>query len=272
MGMQDITGHFALPLARPYSDVPPPYGRRRTPFVKSKRPRAAVFDLRAMRDAADAPRAAAVRAADFGSDNRSWVKPKPPRRRWRPTMLALVAGLAFGSVGIAGAHLFDAGHRARVRARPQDTVYESTITVAPRMAPTVMPVATVAALEIERPVADDAALLDALQDSRAGDASPVQASVTKAIAPRRKKAARTAAIPERPAVASDSVSTHAAAPKAAASSTESAPGTSEAVGMSAAEFSHWLASTRAPAHEAAAPSNPDALRVDLPSHTRLTDQ
>ncbi|WP_290441945.1 hypothetical protein [Burkholderia cenocepacia] len=30
--MQDITGHYAIPLAHPFSDVPPPYGRRRRPY------------------------------------------------------------------------------------------------------------------------------------------------------------------------------------------------------------------------------------------------
>ncbi|KVV48316.1 hypothetical protein WT27_04125 [Burkholderia territorii] len=277
MGMQDITGHFALPLARPYTDVPPPYGRRRMPFVKSKRPRPGVFDLRVVRGATEASRVE-VRATDFGSDNRPWVKPKAPRRRWRPTLLALIAGLAFGSVGFAATRLFDAGKPA---ASPH-TVYEAAIAVQP--AETV--VTTLAAANVapdSPPPAANGAVAVALQtssapqaDVRAADALATPVSAAKPAVSRRKKA--TVAVPDR-AAAFGGAPAHAAAAKPAVqrqreASVEPVPSAADAVGMTAAEFSRWLDATRESSRAAAAPapSNPDALRVGLTNQTRLTDR
>ncbi|WP_257128432.1 hypothetical protein [Burkholderia sp. MSMB1459WGS] len=276
--MQDITGHFALPLARPYTDVPPPYGRCRRPFVKSRRPRPGVFDLRAVRGAPEATRVAAVRATDFGSENRPWVKPKAPRRRWRPTLLALVAGLAFGSVGFAATQLFDTGKRAP----SPHTVYESAIAVQPAEVLVTTPAAAIVAPDVPPPVADDAAAVAvqsvsaAQPDGRAIDALPTSAFASKPAVSRRKKA--TVAVPDR-AAAFGGIPAHAAAAKPAAQrqqqvSAPPAPSAADAVGMTAAEFSRWLDATREPSRAVAAPapSNPDALRVDLSNQTRLTDR
>ncbi|KVL37857.1 hypothetical protein [Burkholderia sp. MSMB1835] len=277
MSMQDITGHFALPLARPYTDVPPPYGRRRRPFVKSKRPTPGVFDLRAVREAPVAVRAPSVRATDFGSDNRPWVKPKAPRR-WRPTLLALIAGLAFGSVGFAATRLFDAGKRAP----SPHTVYEAAIAVQPAEALVTTPAAAIVAPDVPPPAADDAVAVAvqsvgaAQPDGRAADALPTSAPASKPAVARRKKA--TVAVPDRAAafggIPARATAAKPAAPRQQQASVEPVPSAAEAIGMTAAEFSRWLDATRESSRAAAAPapSNPDALRVGLTNQIRLTDR
>ncbi|WP_229653114.1 serine protease [Burkholderia cenocepacia] len=144
--MQDITGHYAIPLAHPFSDVPPPYGRRRRPFVASRRARQHVFDIygppRVPAPATDggavakaARPAKTVRAADFGSDNRAWVRPHPLRRRWRLTLMACAL---FGATCILATHLVD----ERQHAAEHDAAYSAAIAAAPT--------AAVAATEVAR--------------------------------------------------------------------------------------------------------------------------
>ncbi|WP_241302487.1 hypothetical protein [Burkholderia stabilis] len=274
--MQDITGHFALPLARPFSELPPPFGRRRTPFVKSQRPRPSVFNLHGTREA---PVSAAVRATDFGSDNKPWVKPRPARRRWQPTLLTLAAGLVLGSVGLAGAHALHGNRRAPSR----NTVYQAAISTAPARtakAPVVVPVdtdgtpgmATVAAIGELAAARDEAALTP--------DVQTAMPPVPKATSTARRKAVRLETARERLAGAAPASGTagatasraHAARPDDASAT---APRSAHAdVGMTAAEFRQWLAATREPVHATAstfaASPTPD-LHVALPGHTRLTD-
>ncbi|HIC7210248.1 TPA: hypothetical protein ACW2VG_002892 [Burkholderia stabilis] len=275
MGMQDITGHFALPLARPFSELPPPFGRRRTPFVKSKRPKPSVFNLHGTREA---PVSATVRAADFGSDNKPWVKPGPVRHRLRPTLLMLVAGLVFGAACIAATHTFE----ARKRAQSPDTVYEAAISMMPAAV-----AATPVAATIGSGVSDgmEAALpppgiVQAMRDEAEqalGASSPAAAAAKPAVAARRKPVRASDAMRAHPA---EAVSTSAAAAGAAsraraerhggasAAASESSP--AKAVGMTAAEFKQWLTATREPSNAAAASPSSD-LHVALPGHTRLTD-
>lgn len=275
MGMQDITGRFALPLARPFSDLPPPFGRRRRPFVKSKQPRPGVFNLHGTREA---PVSAAVRAADFGSDNKPWVKPRPARRRWQPTLLTLAAGLVLGSVGLAGAHAFHGSRRAPSR----NTVYQAAITAAsvrnvkaPVMEPVVpddtpgmAAVATAAAIGEMAAVRDEAALTPGA--SAAAPSAPTSSSKA------RRKTVRLETARERLAAAAPAsgAAGGAASRAQAVRQTDASPASSgaahAAVGMTANEFKQWLAATREPSRAAAAAPAPD-LRVDLPGHTRLTD-
>ncbi|WP_223997757.1 hypothetical protein [Burkholderia gladioli] len=119
--MQDITGHYALPLARPFSNVPPPYGWRRTPFVKSCRPGPSVFDLRVA--CGPGGRKATTHVVDFGSENRTWLKVRPPRRRLRR---ALLASLAFTAFCMFATHMVD----TRRNAASSDTAYHAAISKA----------------------------------------------------------------------------------------------------------------------------------------------
>ncbi|WP_175914638.1 hypothetical protein [Burkholderia metallica] len=278
MGMQDITGVFALPLAHPYSDVPPPYGRRRTPFVPSRRPRPGVFDLRVTREA---PRVAAVQAADFGSENRAWAASRT-RRRWRPTLMAMLVGLVFGSVCVAATHIID----NRKRAPSSDTFYEAAISMMPEAA-VAAPVAAVIPPESIQPGADRqesfAMRTDRPAAQDAGDVvttvAPADAS-KPATAPQRKHAriapARSPAAASTASVAPAAAS--AAAPKVrvarhddAALAAASSSGSAAAVGMTAAEFTRWLAATREPVRQAAQIASPADTGVAFTDHPRLIE-
>ncbi|WP_257128210.1 serine protease [Burkholderia sp. MSMB1072] len=172
--MQDITGHYAIPLAHPFSDVPPPYGRRRRPFVASRRARQHVFDIhgapRVPAPAADgghvaraARPAKVVRAADFGSDNRAWVRPHPLRRRWRLTLMACAL---FGATCILATHLVD----ERQHAAEHDAAYSAAIAAAPT--------AAVAATEVARATGHPAEVAIVRADRAAPSGAQMQAAAT----------------------------------------------------------------------------------------------
>lgn len=124
--MQDITGRFALPLVDPFSEVPPPYGRRRKAFVKSRRPGLRVFDFCPH---GSAPQQAKTCAADFGSDNRAWLNQNSSHR---PSRSMLAVGLAFAALCSIATHMLE-----NKSALPSpDTIYRGAISVASVPAPT----------------------------------------------------------------------------------------------------------------------------------------
>lgn len=317
MSMQDITGHYAIPRALPYSDVPPPYGRRRRPFVASRRPRPNVFDIHGPRraqaaapvhDAGKIKVVRPVRAEDFGSDNRAWVRPHPIRRRWKMTVLATAM---FGLVCVTATHLFD----ARQHGPTPGSVYAAAISIAPAVAvstmvdriaaadtPSVVPVANVATV-VAAQVASAASVPAGTQAASRDGAVPPKPARRVASRPARIErgsaqagAARDVAEAKPAAVARSRKAhdgtherQHRAAPVAEAApaaptrarNTQSpaAPATAttataaEAVGMTAAEFTHWLAATRETARPATVSVQPDTsgadLTVNLPRHPRL---
>ncbi|WP_244107340.1 serine protease [Burkholderia sp. BCC0419] len=334
--MQDITGHYAIPLAHPFSDVPPPYGRRRRPFVASRRARQHVFDIygahRVPTPAADGGNVAGaarpvkvVRAADFGSDNRAWVRPHPLRRRWRLTLMACAL---FGATCILATHLVD----ERQHAAEHDVAYSAAIAAGPTaaVAATEVARATGHAAEVAIVRADRAAPTDAQMKAAAtvvaetasaearalhvagsGSAGePVavamavasNAVVAEAAAPRadrgasaRKPVVEAAARPaaksagtsrgkaaarqagsnapaaQHAATAARGATPHAQPAARVADTPAAAPVSSsaQAVGMTAAEFTQWLAATRDTSRSAAGGTD---LSVELPSHTRLIGQ
>ncbi len=286
MSMQDITGHYAIPRALPYSDVPPPYGRRRRPFVASRRPRPNVFDIHGARRAQAAASAhdagkikvvRPVRAEDFGSDNRAWVRPHPIRRRWRMTVLATAM---FGLVCVMATHLFDARQH-----RPMPgSVYAAAISIAPAAAvstmadsiaaadtPSVVPVANAATVVASRPARIERG------SAQAGAARNSAAVKPAAVARSRKAHDVTPERQHRAAPVAEVV--QAAPPRARKTQPPTAPvavttaTAAEAVGMTAAEFTHWLAATREIPRPAAESMQPDTsgadLTVTLPGHPRL---
>lgn len=332
MSMQDITGHYAIPLAHPFSDVPPPYGRRRRPFVASRRARQHVFDIHGAprvpvpaADGANVARAArpakVVRAADFGSDNRAWVRPHPLRRRWRLTLMACAL---FGATCILATHLVD----ERQHAAEHDAAYSAAVAVAPTAAVAATEVARatgrpaeVAIVRADRAAPTDAQMkaaatavaetasaearaLHVVGSGSAGEPVAVamavasNAVVAEAAAPRvdrgssaRKPvavaAARPAAKPagasrgnavrqaganasaaQRAVTAARGATPHAQPAARAADTPATAPVSSsaQAVGMTAAEFTQWLAATRDTSRSAVGGTD---LSVALPSHTRL---
>ncbi|HEP6431780.1 TPA: serine protease [Burkholderia cenocepacia] len=332
MSMQDITGHYAIPLAHPFSDVPPPYGRRRRPFVASRRARQHVFDIHGAprvpapaADGANVVRAArpakVVRAADFGSDNRAWVRPHPLRRRWRLTLMACAL---FGATCILATHLVD----ERQHAAEHDAAYSAAVAAAPTAAVAATEVARATGRPAEVAIvrADRAAPADAQMKAAAtvvaetasaearalhvaGNGSAVEpvavamavasnAVVAEAAAPRadrgssaRKPVAVAAARPaaksagasrgnavrqaganasaaQRAVTAARGATPHAQPAARAADTPATAPVSSsaQAVGMTAAEFTQWLAATRDTSRSAAGGTD---LSVELPSHTRL---
>jgi len=335
MSMQDITGHYAIPLAHPFSDVPPPYGRRRRPFVASRRPKPNVFDLKGTRRAA-MPAAGqadmvvratksrkaekAVRAEDFGSDNRAWVRPHPLRRHWRLTLMACAL---FGATCVFATHFVD----ERQHAAEHGAVYSAAILAAPTaaVAATQVAQATGRAAEVAIVPADRATTADgevahpaavaveaaeaasaasrALHAGRAPsgdapvavamaiasdavvaqaaapDAEPASPVTAKPVAAAARSAAKPAAM-SRGKKAPDAASNVQAAPPSRGAATHAqraahaagepagtpAPSSAEAVGMTAAEFAQWLATTRDASRPAAGDTD---LTVALPSHTRL---
>lgn len=331
MSMQDITGQYAIPLALPFSDVPPPYGRRRRPFVASRRPTPVVFDLKrvchaappASAQAAVASRATkahkaakAVRAEDFGSDNRAWVRPHPLRRRWRLTLMACAL---FGAACIFATHFVD----ERQHAAGHGAVYEASISVAPTAAVAATEVAQATGRSAEVAIVSAARAASAgeqaaraatvvaktvsaesraAQAGRASASAPVavamviasDAVVAEAAAPLAERASPASRKPVAVAIAARAAAKPAAtlrgkkardaAPNAATASREAtlqaqpaarvadAPAvapvsnSAQAVGMTAAEFTQWLAVTRNTSRPAAGGTD---LSVDLPSHTRL---
>ncbi|WP_254597689.1 serine protease [Burkholderia lata] len=336
--MQDITGNYAIPLALPFSDVPPPYGRRRRPFVASRRARQHVFDIYGAhrvpapaRDRGPVARAArpvkVVRAEDFGSDNRAWVRPHPLRRRWRLTLMACAL---FGVTCVAATHWFD----ERQHDAAHGAFYEAAISAAPTAAVAAAEVAhatgrpaEVAIVPADHPAPKDAQVTTAAQavsaESQAlqagADASasapvavamvvasdavvaevaaPAPAPTPAPLAGRASLAGKPVAMASRaaakPAAASRGKTARGTAPSAravqngavaahgavahaqqaamAADVPKAAPASSaaQAVGMTAAEFTHWLAATRDTARPAAGGTD---LTVNLPGHTRLTER
>ncbi|HGF4018085.1 serine protease [Burkholderia cenocepacia] len=332
--MQDITGHYAIPLAHPFSDVPPPYGRRRRPFVASRRARQHVFDIygpsRVPAPATDgstvakaARPAKAVRAADFGSDNRAWVRPHPLRRRWRLTLMACAL---FGATCILATHLVDerqhaaehdaaysaaiaiaaaptaavaatevaraTGHAAEVaivradRAAPTDAQMKAAATVVAETASAEAralhvagsgsagePVAVAMAVASNAVVAEAApARADRASSARKPVAAPAARPAAKSAGASRGKTARQAEA-NAPAAKHAAIAARGATPRAqpaarAADTPTTAPVSSsaQAVGMTATEFTQWLAATRDTSRSAAGGTD---LSVELPSHTRL---
>ncbi|WP_258181084.1 serine protease [Burkholderia multivorans] len=330
--MQDITGHYAIPLAHPFSDVPPPYGRRRRPFVASRRARQRVFDIygppRVPASAADngnvanaAQSAKAVRASDFGSDNRAWVRPPPLRRRWRLTLMACAL---FGATCVLATHLVD----ERQHAAEHDAAYSMAIAAAPTAAVAATEVsqatgrpAEVAIVRADRATPADAqmkaaetvvaqtasaearalhvagsgsagepvavamalasnAVVAEAAASRADRGSPAHKPVAAAAT---RPAAKTAGASrgkmvrrveanaravQHAAIAPRGATQHAQQGTPAADTPTAAPVSSsaQAVGMSAAEFTQWLAATRDTSRSAVGSTE---LTVELPSHTRL---
>lgn len=331
MSMQDITGHYAIPLAHPFSDVPPPYGRRRRPFVASRRARQHVFDIHGAprvpapaEDGGGVAKAArpakVVRAADFGSDNRAWVRPHPLRRRWRLTLMACAL---FGATCILATHLVD----ERQHAAEHDAAYSAAVAAAPTAAVAAMEVARatgrpaeVAIVRADRAAPADAQMkaaatvvaetasaearaLHVVGSGSAGEPVAVamavasNAVVAEAAAPRADRgssARKPVAVAARPVAKSAGVSRgnavrqaganasaaqravtaargatpHAQPAARAADTPATAPVSSsaQAVGMTAAEFTQWLAATRDTSRSAAGGTD---LSVELPSHTRL---
>ncbi|WP_254616812.1 serine protease [Burkholderia metallica] len=329
--MQDITGHYAIPLAHPFSDVPPPYGRRRRPFVASRRARQHVFDIHGAprvpapaEDGGGVAKAArpakVVRAADFGSDNRAWVRPHPLRRRWRLTLMACAL---FGATCILATHLVD----ERQHAAEHDAAYSAAVAAAPTAAVAATEVARatgrpaeVAIVRADRAAPADAQMkaaatavaetasaearaLHVVGSGSAGEPVAVamavasNAVVAEAAAPRvdrRSSARKPVAAAARPAAKSAGASRgnavrqaganasaaqravtaargatpHAQPAARAADTPATAPVSSSAqvVGMTAAEFTQWLAATRDTSRSAAGGTD---LSVELPSHTRL---
>ncbi|WP_244110666.1 serine protease [Burkholderia cenocepacia] len=329
--MQDITGHYAIPLAHPFSDVPPPYGRRRRPFVASRRPKPNVFDLKGTRRAA-MPAAGqadmvvratksrkagkAVRAEDFGSDNRAWVRPHPLRRHWRLTLMACAL---FGATCVFATHFVDerqhaaqhgAVHSAAILMAPTAAVAATQVAQATGRAAEVAIVpadrATAAHDQVAGPAAVAAEAAEAasaasralhagrapsgdapvavamaiasdavVAQAAAPDAEPASPVTPKPAAAAARSAAKPAAMsrgkkaPDAPAApASRGAATHAQRAAHAASEPAGTPASSsaEAVGMTAAEFAQWLATTRDASRPAAVDTD---LTVALPSHTRL---
>jgi len=226
MSMQDITGQYAIPLAHPFSDVPPPYGRRRRPFVASRRPKPNVFDLKGTRRAA-MPAAGqaeivvrttksrkaekAVRAEDFGSDNRAWVRPHPLRRHWRLTLMACAL---FGATCVFATHFVD----ERQHAAQHGVVHSAAILVAPTaaVAATQVAQATGRPAEVAIVPADRATPAD---DQVAGAAAVAAEAAEAASAASRALHAGRAPSGQAPvavamAIASDAVVAQAAAPDA----------------------------------------------------------
>ncbi|MBR7947044.1 serine protease [Burkholderia cenocepacia] len=331
MSMQDITGHYAIPLAHPFSDVPPPYGRRRRPFVASRRARQHVFDIHGAprvpapaEDGGGVAKAArpakVVRAADFGSDNRAWVRPHPLRRRWRLTLMACAL---FGATCILATHLVD----ERQHAAEHDAAYSAAVAAAPTVAVAATEVARatgrpaeVAIVRADRAAPTDAQMkaaatvvaetasaearaLHVVGSGSAGEPVAVamavasNAVVAEAAAPRADRvssARKPVAVAARPAAKSAGVSRgnavrqaganasaaqravtaargatpHAQPAARAADTPATAPVSSsaQAVGMTAAEFTQWLAATRDTSRSAVGGTD---LSVALPSHTRL---
>ncbi|HHT8996105.1 TPA: serine protease [Burkholderia cenocepacia] len=332
--MQDITGHYAIPLAHPFSDVPPPYGRRRRPFVASRRARQHVFDIHGAprvpapaEDGGGVAKAArpakVVRAADFGSDNRAWVRPHPLRRRWRLTLMACAL---FGATCILATHLVD----ERQHAAEHDAAYSAAVAAAPTAAVAATEVARAtgrpaevaivradraapadvqmkaAATVVAETASAEARALHVVGSGSAGEPVAVavamavasDAIVAEAAAPRvdrgssaRKPLPISAARPaaksagasrgnavrqaganasaaQRAVTAARGATPHAQPAARAADTPATTPESSSAraVGMTAAEFTQWLAATRDTSRSAVGGTD---LSVELPSHTRL---
>ncbi|MCO1394415.1 serine protease [Burkholderia cenocepacia] len=224
--MQDITGQYAIPLALPFSDVPPPYGRRRRPFVAGRRPKVNVFDLKGTHPAA-APVAGhaamvaratksrkiakVVRAEDFGSDNRAWVRPHPLRRRWRLTLMACAL---FGAACIVATHVVD----ERQHAAGQGAVYSAAIAVAPmaavaatQVAQTTGRPAEVAIVQVDRTAPVDDPVKG--QATVAAQAASAVSAASRALQADRAPSAG-APVAVAMAIASDAVVAEAAVPDA----------------------------------------------------------
>ncbi|WP_175911723.1 hypothetical protein [Burkholderia metallica] len=215
--MQDITGRFALPLAAPFSDVPPPYGRCRRTFEKSRGPGPRVFDLCPHGISREQAKAC---AEDFGSDNQAWRRQHPARSSLRRR---LVVGLAFTASCCLATHVLESS----VAHPSPDTVYRGAISVASIQQPAPRPVSAVGTVDTG---SDSAVVLeqhDGLHRDPVSNAA-VPKTVTKSHNPGRHPSARAVRTNERskekPAVPVESVA--------------------EGLDMTDAEFAHWRDATR----------------------------
>ncbi|WP_447634262.1 hypothetical protein [Burkholderia metallica] len=200
----------------------------------------------------------------------------------------MLVGLVFGSVCVAATHIIDTRTRIRTRVPSRDTFYESAISMMPEAA-VAAPVAAVIPPESMQPGADRqesfAMRTDGPAAQDAGDVVTTAATAdaskpATATAPQRKHA-RIA--PARPPAAASTASVapaaaSAAAPKVraarhddAALAAASSSGSAAAVGMTAAEFTRWLAATREPVRQSAQIASPADTGVAFTDHPRLIE-
>ncbi|WP_175885484.1 hypothetical protein [Burkholderia sp. BCC0044] len=246
--MQDITGRFALPLVTPFSDVPPPYGRRSSAYVKSRRPALRVFDLCPHGIARDQAKAC---AEDFGSGNRAWLNQHPPPRSWR-RMLAI--GLAFAASCSIATHLLE----SRPVPPSPDTVYRGAISIPSAPVP-----ARVAAVDdSDSRVADVGTGATALPERAVPHHEPVLDTVVpKAVMKSGKTRGR--------------AQVQGARANGRANAEHSVPtgSVAEAIGMTDAEFAYWREVTLDRAFPREPHSHPDpaegGLYFNSVEHPRL---
>ena len=101
--MQNIAGKLSIPVARPFSKVPPPFGQCRTPFEAMP----AGTDYWEIFDVVDVPVerrfgiANRLHARDFGTANRVWMSaPRSHIRKSRSWITSWFVGLVSG-IGLA---------------------------------------------------------------------------------------------------------------------------------------------------------------------------
>lgn len=247
MSMQDIADRFAVPVARPFSNVPPPYGRRSAPFVTIHRPGLRVFDLRTLHG----PRARC--AADFGSENRAWLTVNPPLCRSRPL---LAASLAFTSLCVAATYILGARHGPS----SPDTVYLAAISIAP-----------------ERGAKISATLgVDTSREIAPAVTKPVSAGlVLRRVREGMSSGGRARVIGElegldvRPKARVLTTSSKTGRNHRAGLRRASTRRPAEAAGMTETGFAHWFDATHEPAHQAGARPVPGELDFVLTHQTRL---
>ncbi|TWC59542.1 hypothetical protein FBX98_13215 [Burkholderia sp. SJZ115] len=246
MSMQDIADRFAVPVARPFSNLPPPYGRGSALFVTSHRAGLRVFDLRTLHG----PRARC--AADFGSENRAWLTVNPPRCRSRPL---LAASLAFTSLCVAATYILGARHGPS----SPDTVYLAAISMAPEQG---AKMSATLGVDTSREISSEVT-------------SPVSAGLARRVREGMSSGGGGRVIGElegldvRPKARVLTTSSKTGRNRRAGLRRASTLRPAEAVGMTETGFAYWFDATHEPAHQAGARPVPGELDFVLTHQTRL---
>ena len=94
--MQKNIGKLTIPIERPFSNVPPPFGQRRTPFETDITEYWEIFDLIDAHPKLVAGRTEVIQATDFGTANRAWSASPRRLKKSRAWMLSGLVGVLSG--------------------------------------------------------------------------------------------------------------------------------------------------------------------------------
>ncbi|ACB69041.1 hypothetical protein BamMC406_6625 (plasmid) [Burkholderia ambifaria MC40-6] len=114
---------LTIPIERPFSNVPPPFGQRRTPFETNITEYWEIFDLIEAHPKLVPGRTEVIQATDFGTANRAWT-PSPRRlKNSRAWMFSGLVGVLSGMMlAVISTQRMSSGHDINVSSSVREGV------------------------------------------------------------------------------------------------------------------------------------------------------